>query len=67
MRSLTILNLHLGGVTVSKRDMEKWFKSLSKKGLRTWIKMMTSPINMFLNSEEDNKNIETARNILKEK
>ena len=47
--------------------MENWFKSLSKKELRTWIKMMTSPVNMFLNSEEDNKNIETARNILKEK
>mgnify|MGYP003149565459 CR=1 FL=1 len=47
--------------------MEAWFKSLSKKELRTWIKMMTSPVNMFLNSDEDNKNIEMARNILKEK
>lgn len=26
--------------------MKAWFKSLSKKELRTWIKMMTSPIKM---------------------
>jgi len=47
--------------------MKSWFKSLSKKELRTWIRMMTSPINMFLNSAEDNKNIEMAKSILKEK
>ena len=47
--------------------MENWFKSLSKKELRAWIKNMSSPFNMFLNSEEDNKSIEIAKRILKAK
>jgi hypothetical protein len=47
--------------------METWFKSLSKKQLRTWIKNMSNPLNMFLNSEEDNKSIEIAKRILKGK
>ena len=45
--------------------MEDWFKSLSKKELRTWIKNMSNPLNMFLNSEKDNKNIKLAKKILK--
>ena len=47
--------------------METWFKSLSKKQLRTWIKNMSNQLNMFLNSEEDNKSIEIAKRILKGK
>jgi hypothetical protein len=47
--------------------MEAWFKSLSKKELRTWIKNMSNPLNMFLNSEKDNKNIAIAKTILKRK
>ena len=45
--------------------MEAWFKSLSKKELRTLIKNISNPLNMFLNSEEDNKNIKLAKKILK--
>lgn len=47
--------------------METWLKSLSKKELRTWIKNMSDPFNMFLNSDQDNKNIEIAKRILKTK
>ena len=47
--------------------MENWFKSLSKKDLKIWIKNMSNPLNMFLNSEKDNKNIEIAKKILKAK
>ena len=47
--------------------MKAWFKSLSKKELRTWIKNMSDPLNMFLNSEKDNKNIKIAKRILKAK
>jgi|TARA_A100000172_G_scaffold70277_1_gene50588 hypothetical protein len=47
--------------------MEAWFKSLSKKQLRTWVKNMSDPLNMFLNSKQDNKNIEIAKKILKTK
>jgi hypothetical protein len=47
--------------------MEAWLKSLSKKELRTWIKNMSNPFNMFLNSDQDNKNIEIAKRILKAK
>jgi len=47
--------------------MEDWFKSLSKKELRTWIKNMNDPLNMFLNSKQDNKNIKIAKKILKTK
>jgi len=50
-----------------RKIMEAWFKSLSKKELRTWIKNMNDPLNMFLNSEQDNKNIEIAKRILKAK
>ena len=47
--------------------MKAWFKSLSKKELRTWIKNMNDSLNMFLNSKQDNKNIEIAKRILKAK
>ena len=47
--------------------MENWFKSLSKKELRAWIKMMSNPINMFLNNDENLKNIEMAKIVLKQK
>ena len=47
--------------------MKAWFKSLSKKELRTWVKNMSDPLNMFLNSDQDNKNIKIAKRILKAK
>ena len=47
--------------------MEAWLKSLSKKELKTWIKNMSDPLNMFLNSKQDNKNIKIAKRILKAK
>ena len=39
------------------------FKSWSKNELKTWIKMMERM--PFFNSEEDNKNIEKAKQELK--
>lgn len=43
--------------------MDKWLNSLSNKELKTWIKNMGSPINQFLASDEDIKNLETAKSI----
>ena len=45
--------------------METWFKTLSERELKTWIKNMNSPFNQFMNSENDNKNILLAKEELK--
>tara|TARA_Y100000401_G_C8221783_1_gene173681 strand:- start:24 stop:173 length:150 start_codon:yes stop_codon:yes gene_type:complete len=47
--------------------MKEWFNTLSTKELKTWIKMMDSPVNKFLNSDNQNKNILIAKEILKER
>tara|TARA_Y200000002_G_scaffold329379_1_gene293448 strand:- start:86 stop:232 length:147 start_codon:yes stop_codon:yes gene_type:complete len=47
--------------------MEEWLKSLSKTELKKWVVIMNSPLNMFLNSPEDKKNILLAKQILKMK
>jgi hypothetical protein len=47
--------------------MQEWFKTLTKKQLATWIRAQSTGINTILNSEEDWKNIELAKEILKEK
>ena len=45
--------------------METWFKTISERELKTWIKMMNSPFNQFMNSENDNKNILLAKEELR--
>lgn len=45
--------------------MKEWLKSLSKKELRTWIKNMSSPFSLFLATDEDKKNLQIAKEILK--
>ena len=45
--------------------METWFKTLSERELKTWIKNMNSPFNQFMNSENDNKNILLAKEELR--
>ena len=46
--------------------MENWFKSLSKKELKTWIKNMGSGVNLFFSTDEDKNNLKLAKQILKE-
>lgn len=45
--------------------MEDWLKSLSKKELRVWIKHMSSLPILFFATDEDKKNLEIAKQILK--
>ena len=47
--------------------MQDCFNTLSNKELKTWVKMMDSPVNKFLNSDNQNKNILIAKQILKER
>tara|TARA_A100001391_G_scaffold72591_1_gene46427 strand:- start:65 stop:217 length:153 start_codon:yes stop_codon:yes gene_type:complete len=47
--------------------MQKWLKSLSKKELRLWIKHMSSLPILFFATDEDKKNLETAKQVLKER
>jgi len=47
--------------------MENWFQTLSRKELTTWLKNMSNPFNMFLNTDEDLKNLQLAKSILKQK
>ena len=47
------------------KTMQTWFKTLSERELKTWIKNMNSPFNQFMNSENDNKNILLAKEELK--
>ena len=47
--------------------MQDWFKTLSNKELKTWVKMMDSPVNKFLYSDNENNNILIAKQILKER
>lgn len=46
--------------------MKKWFRSLSKRELRTWVKNMDTPMAKFFNSAKE-QDIKTAKRILKEK
>jgi len=43
--------------------MDKWLNSLSNKELKTWIKNIDTPFGQLLASDEDIKNIKTAKNI----
>jgi len=45
--------------------MINWFKNLTIRELRTWIKNME--YTMFLNTDEDLKNLQLAKSILKQK
>jgi len=45
--------------------MKKWLKSLSKKELRTWIRHMSSLPILFFATDEDKKNLQMAKEILK--
>ena len=51
----------------SEDTLKDWFNTLSTKELKIWIKMMDSPVNKFLNSDNQNKNILIAKEILKER
>jgi len=46
--------------------MKKWLESLSKKELRTWIKHMSSLPILFFATDEDKRNLQIAKQILKE-
>ena len=46
--------------------MENWFRSLSKRELRTWVKNLDQPMAKFFNSVKE-EDIKTAKRILKEK
>ncbi len=45
--------------------MKKWLESLSKKELRLWIRHMSSLPILFFATDEDKKNLEMAKQILK--
>ena len=45
--------------------MEEWLKSLSKKELRLWIRHMSSLPILFFATDEDKKNLQMAKQILK--
>jgi hypothetical protein len=45
--------------------MKEWLKSLSKKELRTWIRHMSSLPILFFATDEDKKNLQMAKEILK--
>jgi hypothetical protein len=45
--------------------MEKWLKSLSKKELKLWVKHMSSLPILFFATDEDRKNLQIAKEILK--
>jgi len=47
--------------------MQTWFKTLSNKELKTWIKNMDNPFNQFMNDDNDNKNILLAKEELKKR
>ncbi len=49
--------------------MEQFFKSLSKRELKTWIKQFTSYelLNQFLNNAPSEQDIELAKKIYKQK
>ena len=45
--------------------MKEWLKSLSKKELRLWIRHMSSLPILFFATDEDKKNLQMAKEILK--
>jgi hypothetical protein len=45
--------------------MENWLKSLSKKELKLWVKHMSSLPILFFATDEDRKNLQIAKEILK--
>jgi len=45
--------------------MKQWLKTLTNNQLKTWIKNME--ITSFLNTDEEKQNINTAKQILKER
>ena len=46
--------------------MKKWLMSLSKNELKVWIKNMSSPLILFLATDEDKENLKLARQVLKD-
>ncbi len=45
--------------------MKEWLESLSKKELRLWINHMSSLPILFFATDEDKKNLQMAKQILK--